>query len=1048
MIQTPTPIQIKSFHQQQEVFPRVQQVTTTTTTTKAESKNLFIKPASGDSSPSCVEEEKEKTTTKTTSPSRQGTGVASEEEEGVRYHGPNYPEDLLPKVPTTSLDSVERLEVDSKTPDNWLERDPNQIRLTGKHPLNCEPPIAKLFQQGFLTPQNLFYVRSHGAVPKFPELHKTPMTSSEVSAESPGFDREIVEDNWRLRVHGLVEREIEFSIQDLKRLFKVVTLPVTLVCAGNRRKEQNVVKKGLGFNWGAAGVSTGLFTGVYLHEVLEYCKPIKPTTAFPSYSKGAAGRSRHVIFEGGDLLPKGKYGTSQRIHHCLDRSKAMMIAWGINGEKLSPDHGFPLRLIVPGQIGGRMVKWLNRIEVSEMESQHHLHFWDNKVLPTQVDDVRAREEEGWWKDPRYIINDLNVNAAICHPDNDQILKVFQDSETNRYLGRFTNEEEGLVEPKDHVEIKGYVYTGGGKRINRVEICFDDQGRDWRITELDHPEDLYRLNVIEDHPFYGTLDLSESEMSYAWSFWSFKVPISELFGCNVISVRAMDEGLAMMPRDMYWNATSMMNNWWFRVKVERQEEEGGSQSLKFLHPTVAGNESGGWMEAMKSKGLNPQYPTFSSPSNGKVEEDSNPSAGGEERPNPSPSEVGEQEKPSSSIEESMKSMTLPEKFSNLISMSQFKEMSERPGAAIFSVHGQVYDGAEFLELHPGGGESITLVNGEDATEDFMAIHSLDGKKQLAKYHIGTLVDEEGKDSIGKRDEKEEKEDPTSPFLEPKKWKKVTLAEKRIISHDSRIFRFSFDQDSDPSKRLLGLPCGKHLFLRVKDSNGNYVQRAYTPFSGDELRGSVEILIKIYFPSQREGGGGEGGEHDGGKMTMLLESLQVGDEVVEVKGPFGSFQYLGDSKVSWKTQKERSVDRFVMIAGGSGITPIWSTLKGLSKDLERGETESDRDHQKVWILDGNRKEEDILAREQLQEVVDSSSGRIKIHHVLSDPGVGESWQGGRGRIDLDLIKNRLPLPSSDQSSSMMALVCGPPAMEKSVRENLKILGWDLEKDVVFF
>jgi nitrate reductase (NAD(P)H) len=75
-------------------------------------------------------------------------------------------------------------------------------------------------------------VRNHGAVPK---------VNHEMAAK------------WTIRVHGLVEQEVTFTLQELQEKFPVVTLPVTLVCAGNRRKEQNVVRKTLGFNWGAAG---------------------------------------------------------------------------------------------------------------------------------------------------------------------------------------------------------------------------------------------------------------------------------------------------------------------------------------------------------------------------------------------------------------------------------------------------------------------------------------------------------------------------------------------------------------------------------------------------------------------------------------------------------------------------------------------------------------------------------------------------------------------------------------------------------------------------
>lgn len=332
---------------------------------------------------------------------------------------------------------------------------------------------------------------------------------------------------WAVKIHGLVEREVEFTLQDLKSKFETVTLPVTLVCAGNRRKEQNMVAKGLGFNWGAAGVSNGLFTGVYLADVLEYCKPIKPIGAFP-YNRDVPGRARHVIFEGCDELPRGRYGTSQRLQWARDRSKGMLLAWGLNGEPLSPDHGYPLRLVVPGQIGGRMVKWLNRIEVSDRESQHYLHFWDNKVLPTQVTADQARKEEHWWYDPKYIINDLNVNAAVTVPAHDSTLDKSKCGPTTK--------------------VAGYAYTGGGKRVHRVEVTFDE-GASWHLAELDWPEDLYRVEPIRNHPFFGTLDLTETEMSFSWCFWEMKVSTEMLACSSSIAVRATDEGLAQMPRDM-------------------------------------------------------------------------------------------------------------------------------------------------------------------------------------------------------------------------------------------------------------------------------------------------------------------------------------------------------------------------------------------------------------------------------------------------------------------------------------------------------------------
>jgi len=70
--------------------------------------------------------------------------------------------------------------------------------------------------------------------------------------------------------------------------FEQVTVPITLVCAGNRRKEQNQVRKSQGFSWGPSGVSTALFTGPMLAEVLKVAKPLK--------------KAKYVCMEGADKL--------------------------------------------------------------------------------------------------------------------------------------------------------------------------------------------------------------------------------------------------------------------------------------------------------------------------------------------------------------------------------------------------------------------------------------------------------------------------------------------------------------------------------------------------------------------------------------------------------------------------------------------------------------------------------------------------------------------------------------------------------------------------
>ncbi|GBG83203.1 hypothetical protein CBR_g36817 [Chara braunii] len=255
---------------------------------------------------------------------------------------------------------------DAGTPDEWVARHSDLIRLTGRHPFNSESPLPRLLRYGFITPSSLHYVRNHGHVPRGEW------------------------DTWRIEIRGgAVSSPTFLTMDDIATKFPPRTLPVTLVCAGNRRKEANMVKQTIGFNWGAAGLSTAVWKGARLRDVLNCCGADLST-------EGAAGR--HVRFEGAELLPEDggtTYGTSLKFHVAIDEASDVLLAYEMNGEKLPPDHGYPLRLIVPGHIGGRMVKWLRRVEVSEKESSNYYHLHDNKVLPTHVDAGRAKSEGEW-----------------------------------------------------------------------------------------------------------------------------------------------------------------------------------------------------------------------------------------------------------------------------------------------------------------------------------------------------------------------------------------------------------------------------------------------------------------------------------------------------------------------------------------------------------------------------------------------------------------------------------------------------------------------------
>jgi len=412
---------------------------------------------------------------------------------------------------------------DQGTPDDWIPRHPDLVRLTGRHPFNVEPPLPKLMEQGFITPAALHYVRNHGAVPR------------------------IAWDEHRLSVGGLVDKPTTFTMDDLLAM-PARELPVTLVCAGNRRKEENLVAQTIGFNWGAAGVSTSVWKGVPLREVLLRCGVKSP-----------AGGANHVCFVGVEKLPKGRYGTSINYYTAMDPACDVMLAYEQNGERLKPDHGFPLRLVIPGYIGGRMIKWLNEITVTSEESDNFFHFNDNRVLPEHVT-AEIANAEGWWYKPDYIINELNINSAIASPGHLELVP--------------------LSTPGQKYTIKGYCYGGGGRKIIRVEVSTDG-GKTWTLTKLTHPEKPTE---------YGRY--------WCWCFFEHEVDLADLWTGESAELlcRGWDAAMNRQPEAITWNVMGMMNNSYFRVKVHRTVDARGMPALKFQHPTLAGpGNFGGWFE---------------------------------------------------------------------------------------------------------------------------------------------------------------------------------------------------------------------------------------------------------------------------------------------------------------------------------------------------------------------------------------------------------------------------------------------------------------------
>ncbi|KAL0040785.1 hypothetical protein WJX79_005466 [Trebouxia sp. C0005] len=810
-------------------------------------------------------------------------------------------EDVTPKDPTWGLHETVT-EIDSRdaaTPDKWVPRHPRLVRLTGRHPFNCEPPLPDLMDRGFITPTALQYVRNHGAVPK------------------------LAWDTHNITVTGMVDKPMTFSMNDLKTK---------------------------GFNWGASGTGTGWWTGVRLVDLLKYC-------GVHSYRQGA----RHVHFNGVEKeLPQGtngSYGTSLIYGTALNPANDILIAYKHNGKLLAPDHGFPVRMIIPGGIGGRMVKWLANIEVLATESDNFYHQHDNKVLPAGIEMEQANAED-WWSKSDFVLNELNVQSVVTAPAHDEMIPLSAS-------GTYT--------------VKGFAYSGGGRKLTRVEVSLD-KAKTWLISNI----------IRHEEP-------TEHGKYWCWVFWEVEVPILDLLKADEICSRAVDISNNLQPQNLTWNLLGMLSNTFFRIKMQPKANREGQLCLYCEHPTKSGGEPGGWMEreAMASGGM---------------------------------AAVTEKQAVASTNVDTSKLKTY--------TLEEVEKHDSRED--VWFVHdGKVYDGTKFLSAHPGGAESILMVGGQDATEEFNAIHSSKAKAMLADYMIGLIGNKtESKDDIAPERapiDKQEMSDEgklgmgggghssTKIALNPKKKIPFKLSEKIALSHNTRLFRFALQTP----EHTLGLPIGQHMFFYAKEK-GEMVMRAYTPTSSDDEVGYFDLVVKVYFANNNPA------FPLGGRMTQFMEKMAIGD-TIDVKGPLGHFIYKGRGVYSHHG-KEGKVKQMSMIAGGTGITPMWQVVQAVLKDPE--------DPTMMKLIFANQTHEDILMEKDLDALAQDQ--RFSIHYLLSRPKDGKYEKGSVGRVTEKLIKEQC-FGSSDTT---LCLLCGPQGMiDQACLPALDRLGYIKDNIVIF-
>ena len=350
-------------------------------------------------------------------------------------------------------------------------------------------PTGTLAEEGITPAELRLAARNHG-LPL--EALRYPITPAGLQYLLIHYDIPAVEpEAFRLEVGGAVERPLTLSLDDLRSRERV-SLPVTFECAGNGRAL--LAPRPLSQPWLTEAVGTAEWAGTPLRPLLD--------------EAGVGPSALEVLFTGLDRGVEGGVPQAYERSLALADTEHALLAYEMNGAPLPPQHGYPLRLVVPGWYGMTNVKWLARITLLEEPFQGY----------QQAVGYRMYDAEGVPGDPvsRMLPRSLMVPPGV--PD---------------FMTR-----ERMLDPGP-VAITGRAWSGHGA-IARVDVSTDG-GMSFAPAVLEEP-------------------LGEA----AWTGWRFEWDAR--LGDHLLCSRAIDAAGNAQPLDPAWNLKGYANNAVERVAV--------------------------------------------------------------------------------------------------------------------------------------------------------------------------------------------------------------------------------------------------------------------------------------------------------------------------------------------------------------------------------------------------------------------------------------------------------------------------------------------------
>jgi DMSO/TMAO reductase YedYZ molybdopterin-dependent catalytic subunit len=293
-------------------------------------------------------------------------------------------------------------------------------KVVTQSPENSETPLESL--RSWVTPTRLFFVRNHFNTP------------------------ELDLNSWRLSVTGCVEHPLTFRWEELNDLPQR-RVSATVECAGNGRSFLRPVAEGV--QWGAGAIAHAEWTGVPVCAVLERA--------------GISPDCTEVVFLGADVGTEPDHPDPMHFARSLPLDKALhpdtLLATEMNGEPLEINHGFPVRLLVPGWYGVASVKWLTHIELVKQPFAGYFQTKKYTVKRHSSDGIQTRA-----------VQKMAVKSTLIRPQNGESLA----AGPQRLFG---------------------VAWAGEDRVERIEVSTDG-GQNWAEAELLGPHDPYSWTMWE------------------------------------------------------------------------------------------------------------------------------------------------------------------------------------------------------------------------------------------------------------------------------------------------------------------------------------------------------------------------------------------------------------------------------------------------------------------------------------------------------------------------------------------------------------------------